>query len=244
MHRALILGVLCGSLLPLCHSVAAGTAQAQRKTRIAPASNGVEIDEIYIARRTALGAVKEADLTNMQLGLWFSADWEAKDGRSTPLIHLQELSAIEDDTGRVLTTEKRLKEIEQLRGEVRGNTWKSFGRKQGPVLSLLLDAPARGAGKIKSVKGKAQVTITKPITLTFKDLAAVNGKILEHSDFKDLAAMKLRFSVENKDGSVSAKLSAPVNYASPWNRGRLQNWDVMDGGKRISLSSEGRSTEG
>src|SRR5262245_5953014 len=113
MHRALILGLMCGGLLPLCQSLVDRRAQAQETTRIAPASNGVEIEEIQIVRSTALGAAKEADLTNMQLGLWFSADRETKNSRSTPLIHLQELSAIEDDTGRVLSTDKRLKQIEQ-----------------------------------------------------------------------------------------------------------------------------------
>ncbi|MBX9583551.1 MAG: hypothetical protein K2X87_24885 [Gemmataceae bacterium] len=208
MHESLFLELMFGGLLPLCPSLADRAAQAQGKTRIAPASNGVEIEEIHVVRRVALDAVKEADLTNMQLGLWFSADWEAKNGRSPPLIHLQELSAVEDDTGRVLSTERRLKQIEPLRGEVRGNTWKNAGGKQGPVVSLLLDAPARGAGRIKSVKGKAQVTLTKPVSLTFNDLAAVDGKILDHPDMKNLAALKLRFSTEEKDGRVSAKLSA------------------------------------
>jgi len=242
--RALALALICCGLSLLCQTPIGSTARAQETTRIAPASGGVEFDEIHIVRRVALGAVKEADLTNMQLGLWFAADWEPKDNRSPPLIHVQSLSAVEDDTGRLLSTEKRLKQVEYLRGEVRGNTWKSSGGKQGPVVSLLLDAPVRGANKLKAIKGKAQVTLTKTVSLTFQDLAAVNGKELDHPDMKGLAAMKLRFSIEETDGRVSAKLSAPVNYASPWNRGRLLTWDVMDGDKRIGLSSEGTSPEG
>jgi hypothetical protein len=238
VHRTLILCLLCSGLVPLCQSESERPALAQGTTRIAPASNGVEIEELYVVRQSALGAVKDADLTNMRLRLWFSADWEAKDGRSPPLIQLQELSAIEDDTGHVLSTEKRLKQIEQLRGEVRGDIWKGAGGKQGPVVSLLLEAPARGAGKIKAVKGKADVTLTKQISLTFEDLAAVNGKDLEHPDMKNLGAMKLRFSIAEKDGSVSAKLSSPSK------RGRLYDWNVMDGEKAISLSSEGTHREG
>jgi len=197
----------------------------------------VELDEIHIVRRTALGAVKEADLTNMQLGLWFAADWEPKD--ALPLIHIQSLSAVEDDTGHLLSTEKRLQDVMYLRGEVRGRAWKSSGGKQGPVVSLLLEAPARGAHKLKGIKGKAKIILTKNVSLTFQNVAAINGKDLEHPDIKSLAAMKLRFSIEEKDGRVSAKLSAPVKYASPWDRGRLHDWDVMDGGKEISLASEG-----
>jgi len=244
VHRTLILGLMCSGLIPLCLVLSGPAARAEDTTRIAPASNGVEVEELHIARRSALGAVKGADLTHMELGLWFSADWMPTDGRSPPLIHLQELSPIEDDTGRVLSTEKRLKHVEQLRGEVRGNTWKSAGGKQGPVVSLLLEAPARGAARLKAIKGKAQVTTTKQISLTFKDLAAMDGKELDHPDMKGLGAMNLRFAITEKDGSVSARLSAPVNYASPWNRGRLYAWDVMDGERRLSQSSEGSSGAG
>ena len=244
MQRTLILGLMFSGLIPLCSVLPGPAARAQDTTRIAPASNGVEVEELHIVRRSALGAVKGADLTHMQLGLWFAADWKAPDGHSPPLVHLQELGPIEDDTGRVLSTEKRLKHIEQLRGEVRGDTWKSAGGKQGPVVGLLLEAPARGAGRIKAIKGRAQVTTTKQISLTFSDLAAINGKDLEHPDMPSLGAMKLRFAIAEKDGSVAARLSAPVNYASPWNRGRLYAWDVVDGERRLGLSSQGTSGEG
>ncbi|MBX9583552.1 MAG: hypothetical protein K2X87_24890 [Gemmataceae bacterium] len=35
-----------------------------------------------------------------------------------------------------------------------------------------------------------------------------------------------------------------MNYASPWNRGRLSAWDVLDGERRLSLASEGTTGEG
>jgi len=67
--RALALALICCGLSLLCQTPIGSTARAQETTRIAPASGGVEFDEIHIVRRVALGAVKEADLTNMQLGL-------------------------------------------------------------------------------------------------------------------------------------------------------------------------------
>lgn len=244
MQRVLLLGLVLGSPLPLCLPPADSAARAQEPTRIAPASNRVEIDDIHVERRAARGAAKGADLTNMRLKLWFAADWKTPDGSSSPLIHIQELAPIEDDTGRVLSTAARSKQIEYLRGEVRGKEWQSTGGKGGPVIDLLLDAPARGAAKLKGVKGKALVTLTKPLSLTFTDLAAVNGKVLDHPDLKVLAAMKLRFSVEEKDGGVSARLSAPVNFASPWNRGRLRNWEVRDAAGLLSASREATKPEG
>jgi hypothetical protein len=138
----------------------------------------------------------------------------------------------------------RFKQIEYLCGEARGHAWKVSGGKEGPVVSLLLDAPAHGANKLKAIKGTARVTLTKPVSLAFQDLAAVNGKELVHPDMKSLAAMKLRFSIVEEDGDVSAKLSAPVNYVSPWNVGRLYDWDVMDGEKSIGLFSKGTAREG
>ncbi|WP_029631455.1 hypothetical protein [Zavarzinella formosa] len=220
------------------------TARAQETTRIAPASGGVEIDRLQIVRLKVLGAVKRADLTNMQLDLWFAADWKKTDDDVRPLIHLQSLDAIEDDTGRLLSTENRLKEISYLQGETRGTHWKGSGETSGPAITMLLDAPGRGAAKIKSIKGKGQVSLTKPVNLTFENLADINGKDLDHPDMKGLAAMKFRFSITEKDGNVTAKLSAPVQFASPWNQGRLFRWDLMNGKRTIDPSSEGRTGKG
>jgi hypothetical protein len=227
----------------VCPYTTEKTGWAQERVRIAPASGGVELQELYIVRSTALDAAKEADLTNMKLGLWFTADWKM-DKRSPPLVHLQSLNAIEDDSGRLLSTPSRLKQVEFLRGEVRSNEWRSSGGKEGPVIDMLLDAPGRGAAKLKSIKGKARVSLTKQVILRFDQLPAINGKVLEHADMKGLAAMKLRFSVEEKDGDVSATVSAPVNYASPWNRGRLFDWDLLEGEKELRLSSEAVSPDG
>ncbi|HEY7423551.1 MAG TPA: hypothetical protein VH682_04845 [Gemmataceae bacterium] len=244
MRGTFILSLACGAFILLCQSGVHRTAQAQETTRIAPASNGVELEQIRIVRWTALDAAKNADLTNMELGLWFSAAWKRKGNQFAHLIRFQSLSAIEDDSGRLLSTEKRRKQIEYLRGEVRGDTWKSSGGKEGPVIRLLLEAPARGAGKIKAVKGTAEVSMAKTVSLTFNDLAAFNGKELDHPDMKSLRTLKLRFSIEEKDGKVTAKVTAPVNYASPWNRGRLQEWALTDGGRVIGIASEGVSPEG
>src|SRR5262249_20718755 len=61
-----IVYLACGSFLLSSSFAKDKTAQEQERVRIAPASGGVELQEINIVRRTALGAVKEADLTNME----------------------------------------------------------------------------------------------------------------------------------------------------------------------------------
>jgi hypothetical protein len=50
--------------------------------------------------------------------------------------------------------------------------------------------------------------------------------------------MKLTFSIVEKEGMVAAKIAAPFNYASPWNRGRLVDWELVDGRKEIRMFSE------
>ena len=68
-------------------------------TVIAPASGSVEIEDIVIVRRAALGAVKAADLTNMRVNLRLSAAWEKRErGSFDHLVRLHSLSPIGDDT--------------------------------------------------------------------------------------------------------------------------------------------------
>lgn len=237
MFRKLLVGVLCGGLVAA--SLIPRPARADDSVRIAPASGGVEIDGITVARRSALGASKKADLTNMRLELWFAAEWKANGSQSPALVHLKELSAIEDDTGHLLSTKGRLEHVKELEGEVRQNTWKGGGGEGGPVMTMKLDAPARGAAKIKAIKGKAEVTLTRKVDLTFDDLAAIDGEVLEHPDLKALKDMKIRFSVSEKGGTVSARLSAPEEFSSPWDRGRLHDWDIFDGEDELRPSSIG-----
>src|SRR5713226_8407451 len=121
MHPTLANVLVCGMCF-LSHQLLTQTAaQAPERNGIAPASGGVEIEEIRIIRRTALDAVIGADITNMQLQLLFPSTWKKTGETGFPhhLIRLHSLSSVEDDTGKFLLTENRLKQIEYLRGEVR-----------------------------------------------------------------------------------------------------------------------------
>ena len=240
MPRLLLLALCQASLFTICFDAGRVNAEPEETIRIAPASGGVELDEIQIARRTALGAVKDADITNMSVSLWFTPQWKDQNFSSPYLIHLKELKPVTDDTGRVVSTERRLKDIDYLRAEARTNSWKSFKGKYGPVISLQLEAPARGANRIKSLRGQAIVTLTKEVTLTFKDLPALKGKDLDHPDMKSLREMEFRFSIRETGGGISAKLSAPVDFTSPSKLGRLHRWEVLDGEQNLRLESISR----
>lgn len=82
------------------------------------------------------------------------------------------------------------------------------------------------------------------IKLPFEDLKAINGKALEHPEMKSLKVLELHFEIEARDGDVYAKIKAPVNYASPRNRGRLDGWSMMDGEKEVGVSSEHVKSQG
>ena len=239
MPRTLLLFLVSSLFLLLPPLPPDGATRAEEKMRIAPASGGAEVEEIKIIRWSALGAVKRADLTNMRLKLWFPATWKRVCDHH--LVHILSLDPIKDDTGKLLSTEARRKQIEYLCGEVRGYKWKEAGGKEGPFASLLLDAPARGAEKLKSIKGRAEVSLAKAIRLTFDDLAAIHGKELDHPTFKGLRAMKLKFSIKEKDGSMTAEMTAPLIFSSPWNLGRLHDWAVVHGKKEVRWSSMGVS---
>lgn len=214
--------------------------RAAEPKKIAPASDGVELQEMQIQRQAVSNGLSDS---SMELKLWFTSNWP-KDVRS-PLIHLQSLEAVEDDTGRVLSTKERRGDIFYLRGEVYGATWMQSGQQSGPEIRLQFDAPARNATRIKLIKGTAVVSATKTVALTFKDLAAIDGKILEHPDMKDLQRLKLRFSLKQEDGMLTAAIASPLNYASPWKIGRLtDDWKILEGKTPLRFFGLGTSPEG
>jgi hypothetical protein len=233
------------SLLSVVFVALGASLPAQESDRkvIAPTSGGVDIERIMIVRQAARGAVKAADLTNMQIELRLMGDWKNQDLDSFDhLVWLRSLDPVEDNTGKLLSTPKRRKQIDYLEGEVRGLEWSGEAKgKGGPSIRLILDAPERSAVKIKAFQGRAEVTRARAVRLQFDDLSAIHGKELSHPDLPGLEKLKVRFSIETKEGEVTAKVAAPFNYSSPWFRGRLAAWSLMDGEGEIHLSSEGTS---
>jgi hypothetical protein len=222
--------LLCGPCL-VSHQLPA--QERERPTR-EPVGRA-EIEQIEIVRWSVRDATKKGE---MKIDLWFPATWEKVPAGFPHLIRLRSLSPIEDDTGKLLSTKDRLGQIAYLRSEVRGDTWRTGGGREGPDISFCLEAPQRRAEKIKAITGAADVSLAKVVSLTFSDLAAINGKELDHPRIKGLKDLKLRFSIEVKDGTVSATMQSPINFASPWNGGRLQEWALFDGGKEVTSFNE------
>jgi hypothetical protein len=232
---------LCPLILLLCgHCLVSHQLLAQDHERPTKAPVGqAEIEQIEIVRWSVRDAAKKGE---MKIDLWFPATWERVQAGFPHLIHLRSLNSIEDDTGKLLSTEDRLGQIAYLRGEVRGDTWRTGDGREGPTISLCLEAPQRRAERIKALAGVADVSVAKVVSLTYNDLAAINGKELDHPRIKGLKDLKQRFSIEVKDGTVSATMESPINFASPSNGGRLEWWALLDGGKEVTSFDESVST--
>jgi hypothetical protein len=195
-------------------------------------SGGTEVHDINITREKVAYASKKADLTHMTVGLWFTAKWKKGDGF---YFRLSGLSPVADDTGKVLSTERRLAEVEALQGEVRSDTTESNGGRWGPVLRVVLDVPARRAKAIKAIKGKAEVCSAKLETVKF-DLEKVKGKPLSHPHLKGL---KITPSVTaEKGGDTDVTLRVPATHD------RLVSWGVEAGGRPLRYSLLGEFTAG
>jgi len=202
--------------------------EVQGRTSPIAISGGAELETIRIVRWKASYAAKEADLTNMEIRLWLPGKW--KDESKHHLVKFLDLKSIEDETGKLLSTNKRLEAIRYLKGEVEANGTMSFQGKEGPVIAFTLEAPARPASKIKSIKGKAEVSRATIASLRFGDVFSMRGKALEHPKLK---VCPIRPTVEVENGETKVTLGVPDQSA------RLYDWWLEKDGKRLPLRGEG-----
>lgn len=197
------------------------------KTPVIAESGGVEIASIKVVRHKASGAAKGADLTNMELELWFGA--EATKPGSDYVVHVTELAAIEDDTGKSLAPESRREIMYFLKAPVPARETTMTRGKAGPVVHFKLDAPNRGATRLKSIKGKAVVSQSSYERLQFKDLATMQGQPIEHAS---LADFPVRSTVKVEDGNTIVTLEVPRPHD------RLITWGLVKGNRMMEPNFE------
>jgi hypothetical protein len=73
-------------------------------------------------------------------------------------LQFTELATLADDTGKVLSTAKRLEAIPALKESVSVKVQHRSATSAAAMASLTFDAPARGATKLKLLKGTAVLT--------------------------------------------------------------------------------------
>jgi hypothetical protein len=170
----------------------------------------VELNSIYITRWKASDSAASADLTNMRLELWISMPKAQQ-----YLLRVKKLDDIVDDTGKNLLTEQRRGRIESLEREVRAAGVKAARGKGGPILEFTLDAPARGAKTIRSIKGQFEITSSGSEIVKLKDFSKLVGTRLEHDLLKELAIVP---SLDRREDytDVELKLTGQHDHLLAW----------------------------
>lgn len=225
--------LLLAAFVALSNSHAQAPDQDPDRVPVIGTSGQVEIASIRIAREKVSNAAKEADLTNMRIELWLTRDADVG-VQSDYLVKLSDLAPIEDNTGKLLTTKSRISAIRYLQGEVRARQFQTFRGKSGPVIEITLDVPERNATAIRSLKGKASLLRFADVRLQFDNLAAIDGKVLEHPKLKEFP---IRCSTKFSDGDTTLTLAVPKQHA------RLRDWGLEDMGQLLRNSSESQSVE-
>lgn len=220
----------CFLLLLTCHCTS-GFAQEQSPECTPPiATDGrVEVDEIRISRVRASGASREADLTNMRISLWVDTkDPNARDC----VVRIVELEPIVDDTGKVLSTEDRRRNMLPLQKEQRAREFKTFRGRRGPVVSLLLDAPLRRASRIKLLKGRLEITPARTEKIIVDNLPSLVGKRVKHDLLKKLTIVP-RIEIVDDTTEVTLDITGQTD--------RLIAWTVAQDGKPLNWANQSES---
>ncbi len=194
-------------------------------------SGGVQIRAIRVVREKASDAAKDADLTNMSVDLWFP--WNTARNSPRYLVKFVDLSPIDDDTGKRLNTESRLDRIRFLNGDVNVTKTSTTRGTSGPIITLSLDAPARHAHSIKSLKGKAVVSQATFARLTFENLSSTDVQ-LEHPKLHDFPVFA---KLEVKDAATMATIIVPQEHS------RVEIWGLLKQDKMLTPYSEETSID-
>ena len=224
---------LClGAILLCSHTSLLAQQPAPELTPPIAIDGRVEVDEIRIERVRVSDASPPADLTNMRLALWV----DVKDPTAREfLVRILKLEPVIDDTGKLLSTRQRRHHMPILTSEVRGNELKTFRGRHGPVIRLLLDAPARSASRIKRLKGQIEVLPSGRKTITLDNLPSLVDKQLKHDLLTETNVVP---RIERDDDVTEVTLEITGR------RDRLIAWTVARNGKPLRAHMESESAEG
>jgi hypothetical protein len=216
--------------LPLAFPLQSRSAAADQSSALAE-NGGVQISSIEVVKRAGEARAKERDPAGTQLNLWLTRKTEGASGFY--VVSFAQLDPIEDDTGRILSSQARLEAMRFLKNDFKTTRHKSIDDRSGPTVSMVLDPPAKGATKIRLLKGKAVVLTCA--RLKFDDLTAVTrGKPLEHAELKDFS---IKPSVKFADGQTTVALEVPLDHA------RIAEWGLGERSSLLNPTTESISKE-
>ena len=206
--------------------------QTQDRVPVIATSGQVEIAAIRITRETVSGAAKEANLTNMQIELWFT-----RPPRSVVLVLISSSFSIwlplKYAPDRFSPRTSDWPPSPFCRARWRPDRRTRFEAK-GPVVAITLDAPARNASKIKSLKGKASLSRSAYAPMQFTNSRQWMERLPDHPKLK---GFPIRAWVKVANGSTEVTLNVPKQHA------RLTAWGLVEDNQLLSISSESESRD-
>ncbi|MBC8289942.1 MAG: hypothetical protein H8E37_06460 [Planctomycetes bacterium] len=191
----------------------------------------IEIDEIRITRARVSGAAPNADLTKMKVSIWI----DMHDAKSENyLVRFAKLDPIFDDTGKLLLSKQRLEDALPLRQETRTANIKVSDDRYGPVLTFVLEAPARGAAHIKSFKGRIEIFPTTAERISIANLPSLIGKPIKHNLLADLSVVP---QIESNKEIDRTKVTLEITGR----KDRLIAWAVRHDGEVLNRNGYSKS---
>ena len=193
----------------------------------------IEVNELAIERRRAADAVVNADITNMHISLFIDVQSPNHHHNGGFLVRMNDLQAINDNTGKLLSTDARRKDIDMLRVPVLANEFhnKRDGR-SGPSVSFRLDAPALGATEIEQLTGEIEVFKFTSRFIKFENLHGLVGSQLQHAL---LDGLDIRPGI--KSGPDDPRVTLTGNDEV---QNRILSWHVIkENGEVMTPSSHG-----
>lgn len=180
---------------------------AETMTPPVATSGTFEIDKIELQRQLVTDALKTVNLNSLNLSFWFAQrDIELPEH---VLVHIHDLSLIEDDRGVRLLSDEQLKYAHYVKEPRPTGMIKSARGKSGPIVSLRLSDPARNASVIRSVKGKVTISGIGMEHIELTDLSKLKGGLIDDERLKDFP---IRAKVELENGGTTVKLFLPEKH--------------------------------
>ncbi len=194
----------------------------------------VEIERFDIRRVRAADAVKHADITNMRVDLFIDLKSLPPHLEGGYLVRLVELSDIRDDSGKLLLTEIRRKDIDMLYRPIKPRAFNlKRGGRQGPNVDFVIDAPAIGASSLVQLSGEFEIAPYATKLIVFRDLRSQIGMALTHPLLPDV-----KFRPKIDDGQFPY-LEMNSNLEAD---DRIDEWKMIvlsEDGFRVSPTSQG-----
>lgn len=177
-----------------------------------------EVERLELTRRLATGAVKSVDLNSLRLNLWFALPYGEAFHHDQLLVHIHELAPIEDDKGNSLLSPSVMRWNRALKEPSQPPMLQTSRGKDGPVVGIGLDAPARDATDLRQIKGKVTISGLKIERVEVRDLSTLKGVPIEDKFLDD-------FPIEARGGTEEGdvrRTGCPARTRSDWRLRAIQ----------------------